>query len=170
MAVGRVPGREVRRYIHGSKDPAPAFATLSESRLRGSRYPGRAMPMEGHWDRVNTPLRKLTRRERRVAIGAVVLSVAAILAVVLATAGNSKPKAGPGCIYAIIPGVMGAEPVDACGTQAQFVCAKHATGSAPGSETIRTACREAHIVVSPAIAKEAQNPARIPHRSTSTGL
>ncbi len=170
MAAGSVPGRDLCRYIHGSKDPAATFATLSELRPSGLANLARAMPMQGHWDRVNTPLRKLTRRERNVAIGAVVLSLAAILAVILATAGNSEPKAGPGCIYAIIPGVMGAEPVDACGTQAQFVCAKHATGSAPGSETIRTACREAHIVVSPAIAKEARDPARIPHRSTSTGL
>jgi hypothetical protein len=128
------------------------------------------MPLEGHYDRVNTPLRGLTPRERNVAIGALVLAAIAILAVVLATAGNSSPKAGPGCIYAIIPGVMGAEPVDACGGQAQFVCARHAAGTAPGSETIRNACREANIVVSPAVAKRAQQSPGIPHRSTSTGL
>ncbi len=128
------------------------------------------MPLQGHWDRVNTPLRKLTRRERNVAIGAVAVTVIAILAVVLATAGNSAPKAGPGCIYAIIPGVMGAEPVDACGRQAEFVCAKHQTGTAPGSETIRKACRDAEIVVTPAAAKQAQNATGFPHRSTATGL
>lgn len=128
------------------------------------------MPLEGHYKRVNTPLRRLTRRERNVAIGAVALSVIAILAVVLATAGNSEPKAGPGCIYAIIPGVMGAEPVDACGQQAEFVCAKHTTGTQPGSETIRNACREANIVVSPAVARQVRESPGIPHRSTATGL
>lgn len=128
------------------------------------------MPLEGQWDRVNTPLRKLTSRERNVAIGALVLSALALLAVVLATAGNSEPKAGPGCIYEIIPGVMGAEPVDACGKQAEFVCAKHQTGTAPGSEIIRSACREADIVVSPAVARQARNASTFPHRSTSTGL
>ena len=128
------------------------------------------MPLQGQWDRANTPIRKLTRRERNVAIGAVALSVIAILAVVLATAGNSEPKAGPGCIYAIIPGVMGAEPVDACGRQAEFVCAKHAAGTQPGSETIRKACREADVVVSPAVAKQVQTAPGFPHRSTSTGL
>jgi hypothetical protein len=128
------------------------------------------MPLEGHYERVNTPLRRLTRRERNVAIGAIVIAVVAILAVVLATAGNSAPKAGAGCIYAIIPGVMGAEPVDACGTQAEFVCARHAAGTAPGSETIREACRRSQIVVSPAVAKQAQESPGIPHRSTSTGL
>ena len=128
------------------------------------------MPLEGHWDRVNRPLRKVPRRERNVAIGVLAVSVLALLAVVLATAGNSEPKAGPGCIYKIIPGVMGAEPVDACGRQAEFVCAKHANGTAPGSETIRNACREANIVVSPAVAEQARNAPGLPHRSTATGL
>ena len=128
------------------------------------------MPLEGQWHRVNTPLRTLTRRERYVATGALVFCLIAILAVVLATSGNSEPKAGPGCIYAIVPGVMGAEPVDACGKQAEFVCAKHASGTSPGSNTIRTACRQAGIVVSPAVARQARNPSRLPHRSSATGL
>lgn len=128
------------------------------------------MPLEGQWKRANTPLRKVTRRERNVAIGAVALSLIAILIVVLATAGNSEPTAGRGCIYAIIPGVMGAEPVDACGTQAEFVCARHATGTAPGSETIRQACRKSDIVVSPKVAEQVRTAPGIPHRSTSTGL
>ncbi len=128
------------------------------------------MPMQGHWNRVNTPLRQLTNRERRVAIGAVAVSVVAILAVVLATAGNSSPQAGPGCIYATIPGVMGAEPVDACGRQAQFVCAKHQDAQRPGSETIREACQKAGIVVTPEIERQAASGNRRPQRSTSTGL
>jgi hypothetical protein len=128
------------------------------------------MPLQGHWERVNTPLRKLTRRERNVAIGAVALSLIAILAVVLATAGNSEPKAGPGCVYAIIPGVMGAEPVDACGVQAEIVCAKHESGSQPGSQTIREACRKAGIVVSPAVEKQVQTAPGFPRHSTATGL
>jgi hypothetical protein len=128
------------------------------------------MPLQGQWERANTPLRKLTRRERIVAIGAVAISLIAVLAVVLATAGNSAPTAGPGCIYAIIPGVMGAEPVDACGRQAEVVCAKHATGTAPGSETIRQACRDSDIVVSPAVAKQVETSPGFPHRSTASGL
>lgn len=128
------------------------------------------MPMQGHWTRVNTPLRRLTRRERNVAIGAVALSVLATVAIVLASSGNSAPKAGPGCIYETIPGVMGAEPVDACGRQAEFVCAKHQGDQRPGSMTITEACRRAGIVVSPEIAREARSGSRRPQRSTSTGL
>ena len=128
------------------------------------------MPMQGHWQRVNTPLRRLTRRERNVAIGGVLVSLAATLAIVLATAGNTEPQAGPGCIYAIIPGVMGAEPVDACGRQAEYVCARHEDSDRPGSETIQEACRQAEIAISPAVAREAQSSSRRPKRSTSTGL
>jgi hypothetical protein len=128
------------------------------------------MPMQGHWQRVNTPLRRLTRRERIVAIGGVAVSLLATLAVVLATAGNSAPQARPGCIYAIIPGVMGAEPVDACGPQAEFVCAKHRFEDRPGSQTIRDACRESGITISPEVARAARSGTHRPQRSTSTGL
>ncbi len=128
------------------------------------------MPMEGHWERVNTPLRRLTRRERNVAIGGVAVSVLATLAIILATAGNSAPQAGPGCVYAIIPGVMGAEPVDACGRQAEFVCARHQSDNRPGSQTIREACRSSGITVSPEVAQAAAAPNHRPQRSTSTGL
>src|SRR6184192_397944 len=77
------------------------------------------MPLEGHWKRTNTPLRRLTRRERRVAIVSAVLVLATVLALVLATVGDSRPGPKAGCIYAIVPGVMGATPVDACGVQAK---------------------------------------------------
>lgn len=128
------------------------------------------MPMEGHWERVNTPLRRITKRERNVAIGGVLVSALAILAVILATSGNAAPKADAGCIYAIIPGVMGAEPVDACGREAELSCARHQTGNRPGSETIREACRKAGIKISPEVAAEAASPNYRPQRSTSTGI
>jgi hypothetical protein len=103
------------------------------------------MPLEGHWKRVNTPLRGLTRRERRVAMAAAVISVVTVLALVLATVGDSRPGPKPGCIYAIVPGVMGATPVDACGAQAVKTCAEHASMSDPGSKAIRESCRRARL-------------------------
>ena len=99
-----------------------------------------------------------------MAIVLVAVTVIAILAVVLAMP-ELVPKAGPGCIYAIIPGVMGAEPVDACGRQAEFVCAEHThQHRARNPETIRKACRDAEIVVTPAAAKQAQNATGFPHQ------
>jgi hypothetical protein len=101
--------------------------------------------MEGHWRRVNTPLRRLTSRERNVALSAVAITVIAILALVLATAGDSRPDPAPGCIYAIVPGAMGAQPIDACGTRARLTCQKRAGLTDPGSRVVQESCRRAGL-------------------------
>jgi hypothetical protein len=103
------------------------------------------MPLEGHWQRVNTPLRRLSRRERNVVIAAVAVTLVAVVALVLATVGGSRPEPAPGCIYAIVPGVMGATPVDACGAQAKRICATRATRTDPGSRAIKKSCRRAGL-------------------------
>jgi len=103
------------------------------------------MPLEGHWKRVNTPLRRLTKRERTILFGATAATIVTILALVLATVGDSRPGPKPGCIYAIVPGVMGATPVDACGVQAKRACAQHAALRDPGSRVIQKSCRRAGI-------------------------
>jgi hypothetical protein len=104
------------------------------------------MPLEGHWKRVNTPLRRLTKRERTIVLGAVVATVVTILVLVLATVGDSRPDPAPGCIYAIVPGVMGATPVDACGARAKRTCTQHAALNDPGSKAIRKSCRRAGLL------------------------
>ncbi len=103
------------------------------------------MPLEGHWQRVNTPLRRLSGRERNVAIAAVAVTVVAIVALVLGTVGGSRPAPAPGCIYAIVPGVTGAEPVDACGARARRICARNAALDTPGARAIEESCRQAGI-------------------------
>jgi hypothetical protein len=106
------------------------------------------MPLEGHWKRVNTPVRRLTVRERRVAIVSSLTVLATVLALVLATVGNSRPGPKPGCIYAIVPGVMGATAVDACGAQAKKTCAEHASPALndPVSVGVRETCRRAGLL------------------------
>jgi hypothetical protein len=120
------------------------------------------MPLEGHWERVNTPLRRLTRRERNVAIVSAVLpllsnllagrtrcvGIVTVLALVLATVGDSRPGPKPGCIYAIVPGVMGATPIEGCRAQARKICAEHASLSLrdPVSRGVRTSCRRAGLL------------------------
>src|SRR6478609_4574514 len=104
------------------------------------------MPLEGHWRRANTPLRRLSRRERNVAIAGVVATLAAIVVLVAATVGDSRPAPAPGCIYAIVPGAMGATPVDACGARAKSVCTRHETGEDPPSRAIRADCRRAGLL------------------------
>jgi predicted membrane protein len=104
------------------------------------------MPLEGHWSRVNTPIRRLTKRERNVVIIGVIASAAVILALILATVGNSRPAPAAGCVYVIVPGVMGAEPVDACGAQAKTVCAVQGAVDNPRGRAVAGACRRAGLL------------------------
>jgi hypothetical protein len=104
------------------------------------------MPLEGQWKRVNTPLRRLGHRERNVAIAAVAVTIAACLALILATVGNSRPEPGPGCIRAIIPHVMGAETLNACGNRAKHLCEARATDTDPGAVAVQESCRRAGLL------------------------
>src|SRR4051812_29006477 len=99
------------------------------------------MPLEGQWERTNTPLRQLTKREKRVAIGATIGVVVTVLVLILATAGNSRPAPGPGCIRAMIPHVMGAEELNLCGGHARRACARSGEDN-PVARSIGEACRE----------------------------
>ncbi len=101
--------------------------------------------MEGQWRRTNTPLYTLTTRERVVAIIAAALTALAILAIVLVSAGDSRPAPGPGCIRVNVPGVMGALEVNACGRRARHLCADRAGQDDPGSLAIEESCREAGV-------------------------
>jgi hypothetical protein len=103
------------------------------------------MPLEGQWERANTPLRQLTPRERRVAIGAAIAVVIAVIVLIAATAGNSRPAPGPGCIRATIPHVMGAEELNLCGGNARSACAQHRNLGDPGSLKIEESCRGAGL-------------------------
>jgi hypothetical protein len=105
------------------------------------------VPLEGHWQRVNTPLRRLTGRERLAALVAAAVSAIAVLALVLATVGDSQPdRTSPGCIYAIVPGVMGAEPRQACGADARTICNEYRVNTRPGSPAVLESCRRAGIL------------------------
>jgi hypothetical protein len=108
------------------------------------------MPMEGHWRRVNTPLRQLTARERNVLIAGTTATILAIVALVLATAGGSRTAPGPGCIYVVVAGRVGGEPVHGCGAEARAICARSTRFDNPRAETIGEACRHAGIRMGPA--------------------
>jgi hypothetical protein len=104
------------------------------------------MPLEGHWSRVNTPLRRLSRRERYIVIAAVGATLAACAALILATIGNTTPAPGPGCIRAQIPHVMGAETLNACGARAKKLCRTRAPDTDPGALAVRESCRQAGLL------------------------
>lgn len=105
------------------------------------------MPLEGHYRRVNTPLRQLTARERRVLIWGTLVTAIAILALILATAGDSQPGPAPGCIRASVAGRTGAELVQACGAEAVSTCRRARSFGGPAGATILDACAEARIAV-----------------------
>jgi hypothetical protein len=108
------------------------------------------MPLEGHFQRVNTPLRKLSSRERNVVIGGTLVTVVAILALILATAGDTRPGPAPGCVSTVVAGRVGGEPVNGCGAKAKEICARSANFDDPRAGKIGEVCDEAGIVVTPA--------------------
>lgn len=116
------------------------------------------MPLEGHFQRVNTPLRKLTSRERNVVIATTVVTAAAILALILATAGDSRPGPAAGCVSTVVAGRVGGEPVNGCGAEAKAICARSANFDDPRARKIGEVCDEAGIVVTKAeVAAAAQD-------------
>jgi hypothetical protein len=109
------------------------------------------MPLEGHYRRVNTPLRKLTPRERNVLIAGLVVTTVALLALLFVPSRNESPlldeKGGArsGCIEVAVAGRVGSEPVVGCGTKARQICIRAAGFDGPRSETITEACAEAGV-------------------------
>jgi len=98
------------------------------------------MPLEGHYERQTTPLYKLSSREIRAAGAVLAITLAALLAVVLATVGDSGAPVKPGCFSASVAGIVGAQTVSACGAEAEARCAHAARFDDPRSRTIVAAC------------------------------
>lgn len=93
--------------------------------------------------------RSLSNREKWMVGG--VLGAVAVLAVALIISFSSgAPSSSHGCIYATIPGVVGAEQINQCGDTARATCQ---TVNAPGAHaaaaarTLATACRKAGLPV-----------------------
>ena len=108
------------------------------------------MPLEGHYERVNTPLRKLSSRERKVARSPVLASpIAAILGAALRHRRRQPPlldeRPRAGCIEVAVAGRVGAEPISGCGAEAEEICATRRRFDIPARETIVAACDEAGV-------------------------
>lgn len=103
------------------------------------------MPLEGHYARQNTPLYKLSPRESKAALIALVVTVAAMLAVVLWTVGDSNPPTPIGCIRAEVAGIVGAETISGCGSEAREKCAHAAKFDSPRADTVVAECETQRI-------------------------
>lgn len=103
------------------------------------------MPLEGHYERQTTPLYKLSSREIKAAGAVLAVTVVALVTVVLATVGDTSPGPAPGCIRADVAGIVGAETISACGSEAIAVCRQAAGLSGDRPETIVAACQAQKI-------------------------
>ena len=103
------------------------------------------MPLEGHFKRVNTPLRRLTRRERNVVIAGLAVTLIALAVLILATSGDSQPPPKPGCIRVPIAGRTGAELIQACDMEARKLCARSVGRDEPQYEAIAAGCSAQNI-------------------------
>jgi hypothetical protein len=100
------------------------------------------MPLEGHYERQNTPLYKLSSREIKVAISILLVTVVAMVAVVAATAGDSNPPPAIGCINPTVAGIVGAETINRCGQEAVETCSHAAEFTGARAETIVANCEK----------------------------
>jgi hypothetical protein len=110
--------------------------------------------MQGHWARLNTPLRETTPRERLlVRIIAGLLGAAAIATVVVAIAtkenGTSGSPLRAGCIRAEMPSTMGGGTSDICGDSARAFCLSPAANSEPLAVQIQPKCRDKGYAIAP---------------------
>lgn len=109
------------------------------------------MPLEGHHQRVNTPLRKVSPRERAVLWIGIAITLVAIVALLFLPRHNDKPLldehggSRAGCIEVAVAGRVGAEPIVGCGHTAQMLCKRASGFDGPRPETILAACREAGV-------------------------
>jgi hypothetical protein len=100
------------------------------------------MPLEGHWRKQNTPLRKLTPRERKVGIAVLAVTIVAMLAVIFAAGLDfSRPGPAQGCIRVVVAGKTGGEVVAGCGAEAEAICAHSAKFDDPRSRDVTANCR-----------------------------
>jgi hypothetical protein len=98
------------------------------------------MPLEGHYERQTTPLYKLSSREIKIASVTFLVTVAAMLAVVFATVGDSNPPTPMGCIHAQTAGIVGAETISGCGAEAKAKCSHAARFDSPQAHTVVAEC------------------------------
>jgi hypothetical protein len=106
------------------------------------------MPLEGHWDRQQTPLRGISARERRVlAVVAALLVALSVALLVHGLASSSSPSASAACVDVTAASTLGGAKVHACGAEATRVCRSAGAGSSPLAVALRPQCRRLHLPV-----------------------
>jgi hypothetical protein len=103
------------------------------------------MPLQGHWERTQTPLRRTTPRDTRLVAGIAALLVVALAVVVYAAVSEDSAKPGPGCIEVTAAHSTGGATVRACGPTAARWCRTMAARDDPLARAVRARCRSAGL-------------------------
>jgi hypothetical protein len=111
------------------------------------------MPLEGHWERQNTPLRRTTVRERRLLaiVGALVAAATVGLVVYLLVAGGHS-SASTGCVDVTAAHATGGARIHACGRGATRLCGMAASENTPLARGLRPQCRRNRVPTTPGAA------------------
>jgi hypothetical protein len=83
-------------------------------------------------------------------VGGVMGVVAALVVLLVIALVSPGPSSGHGCIYATIPGAVGAQQVHECGAAARETCQSvYAPGAftRPAATAVAAACRKAGLIV-----------------------
>ena len=101
------------------------------------------MPLEGHWQRQQTPLRRVSRRELRLL--AAVASVLALAAAVVLYAAlhHAAHHAAAGCVEITAASTTGGATLHACGADAARWCRSEAGHTDTVARAVLTACARA---------------------------
>lgn len=104
------------------------------------------MPVEGQWERQQTPLRRLTRRELRLLQGFVAALVATAIAVAAVAFTHSAPPVPANCIQVTGGSTMGAVNYRVCGADRPAWCRQMARKDDPTARAVAARCRAAGII------------------------
>jgi hypothetical protein len=131
-------GRAGRRYRRMSSFPDLMCSAWPEWRVQRRTYTS-PVPLEGQWERQNTPLRLLGRRERRalVVIGTAFAVGLVVMVVALATHHTRHQR---GCIDVPTPSTMGGALIHACGAVRDRLCSEEQALARP-DRAILARCR-----------------------------
>ncbi len=95
-------------------------------------------------------IRRLTRRERWLVRTVKAVAALVLVGIAVGVIVNQGPKSSNGCIYATVPGPVGAEQIHECGPTARSTCATvFASGAytAQAARSVAAECRKAHLPV-----------------------
>jgi hypothetical protein len=111
------------------------------------------VPLEGHYQRVNTPLRETTGRERLIVRALlVIIGIAVLAAIVVAIATSGGSDGGgtaQGCVRVDVPSTMGGSTIHACGARAAEFCRGPIAHDPSLSGVALPRCREARHSITP---------------------